>query len=43
MSLVLRPEVISKITDNMVGEDIPRARVEELEKADLRESGSYSK
>ena len=43
MSHALRPEVISKITDNMVGEDIPHARIEELDKTDLKENGSYSK
>ena len=37
LSLALRSEVISKINDNMMGEDIPHSLIEEMEKASLSE------
>ncbi len=37
LTLVLRPEVISKIKDNMVDEDIPHDMIEDIEEADLAE------
>jgi len=37
LTLVLRSEVISKIKDNMVDEDIPHDMIEDLEEADLDE------
>ena len=37
LTLVLRHEVISKIKDNMVDEDIPHDMIEDIERADLEE------
>jgi len=37
LTLVLRHEVISKIKDNMVDEDIPHDMIEDIEEADLEE------
>ncbi len=37
LTIALRPEVISKIKDNMVGEDIPHDMIEDIEEADLEE------
>ena len=37
LTLVLKSEVISKIKDNMVGEDIPHDMIEDLEEAGLEE------
>ena len=37
LTIVLKSEVISKIRDNMIGEDIPHEMIKEIEKADLSE------
>jgi hypothetical protein len=37
LTIVLKSDVISKIGDSMIGEDIPHEMIKEIEKADLSE------